>query len=47
VIVYDKPAKNGLHNVAFNFVADLIQQGKTAMDVFTSLIHGLKVKTFI
>ena len=33
------PARNGLHDVAFNFVADLVEKGKAAMDVFSELAH--------
>lgn len=35
-----KPANNGLHDVAFNFVKQLVSAGKRAMDVFKGLIDG-------
>ncbi|MFH1439678.1 MAG: hypothetical protein ABIG89_03870 [Candidatus Woesearchaeota archaeon] len=35
-----KPANNGLHDVAFNFVRKLVNAGKRAMDVFKGLIDG-------
>lgn len=34
------PAKNGLHNVAFDFVAQTINTGKKAIEVFKELILG-------
>ena len=34
------PARNGLHNVAFDFVARLMQTGKNAIDVFKELVLG-------
>jgi hypothetical protein len=34
------PAKNGLHNVAFEFVLDLIEKGRKAIDVYLDLIRG-------
>ncbi|MBN2111651.1 hypothetical protein JW707_00990 [Candidatus Woesearchaeota archaeon] len=34
------PAKNGLHNVAFDFVLDLIRKGRQAIDVYLELIRG-------
>ncbi len=33
-----RPANNGLHNVAFNFVKRLARQGKNAMHIFHDLI---------
>jgi hypothetical protein len=35
------PAKNGLHNVACNFVMDLIERGKDALAVFVELANRL------
>lgn len=35
-----KPANNGLHDVAFNFVKKLVSAGKRAMDVFKELVDG-------
>jgi hypothetical protein len=32
-----RPAKNGLHNVAFGFVMDLIKSGRKAIDVYMEL----------
>ncbi len=34
------PAKNGLHNKAFDFVISLIEQGRKAVDVYLGLIKG-------
>lgn len=36
-IIFDNPARNGLHDVAFNFVAKLMEHGKKAMEIFTGL----------
>lgn len=33
-----RPANNGLHNVAFNFVKRLVKQGKKAMHLFQELV---------
>jgi len=33
------PAKNGLHDVAFGFVADMVERGKAALDVFSELVQ--------
>ncbi len=35
-----RPAKNGLHNVAFEFVLGLIENGRKAIDVYLELIKG-------
>lgn len=35
-----QPANNGLHDVAFRFVKNLINAGKRAMDVFKGLVSG-------
>ena len=37
----DSPANNGLHDVAFSFVRQLMQAGKSALDVFSGLILGM------
>ena len=37
-IKLDNPAKNGLHDVALDFVLNLINQGKEAFDVYLDLI---------
>ncbi len=34
------PAKNGLHNVAFMFVENMIQSGRKAIEVFNDLVFG-------
>ena len=34
------PARNGLHNVAFDFVVDLVRNGRKAIDVYLELIRG-------
>ncbi len=38
--ISEQPAENGLHNVAFAFVQQLVQQEKTAEEIHSSLIHG-------
>lgn len=44
IIITDNPSNNGLHNVAFDFVSNLIKQGMSALDVFNSLIeNNLKI----
>ncbi len=40
-IVMDKPAENGLHNVAFGFVSNLIKSGKRAWEIYLSLIRKI------
>ncbi|MBT4540872.1 hypothetical protein HOC35_05145 [Candidatus Woesearchaeota archaeon] len=35
-----QPANNGLHDVAFGFVKNLVTAGKRALDVFTELVNG-------
>ncbi len=35
-----KPAENGLHDVSFKFVSELLQQGMSAIDIFWRLISG-------
>ncbi len=39
-IVLDHPADNGLHNVAFGFINDLIHRGREAFDVYLDLVRG-------
>lgn len=34
------PARNGLHNVAYEFVVSLLERGMKAMNVFTDLVFG-------
>lgn len=34
------PAKNGLHNVAFDFLAGQMKKGKIAIDVYSELVNG-------
>lgn len=42
-----KPAKNGLHDVAFNFVKELLKKGKRAMEIYWELVKGiLTVETY-
>ena len=36
-----RPAKNGLHNVAFGFVMDLISSGRKALDVYLELARKI------
>jgi len=35
-----RPARNGLHNVAFDFVLGLIENGRKAIDVYLELVRG-------
>lgn len=39
-ITLERPAQNGLHNVALDFVLKLIKDGKQALDVYLELIRG-------
>jgi len=39
-VINPRPAKNGLHNVAFDFVLSLIENGRKAIDVYLELIKG-------
>ncbi|MBW2978238.1 hypothetical protein KY331_05310 [Candidatus Woesearchaeota archaeon] len=39
-IKLDRPAKNGVHNVALDFVLDLINKGRGALDIYFDLIKG-------
>lgn len=39
-IVNEKPARNGIHDIAFDFVQQLIRAGKEAMQIFKELIIG-------
>jgi hypothetical protein len=39
-IKLDAPARNGLHDVALDFVLKLIQKGREALDIYTDLIRG-------
>ena len=40
-IVFDTPAQNGLHNVAFDFVSKLIKEGKRAWYVYVGLVKNV------
>ena len=47
-IVTERPAENGLHNVAFGFVEGMVKAGKRAWDVYRGLIQRrLSVKNLI
>lgn len=35
-----QPAKNGLHNIAFEFVADLVEKGQKAIEIFQEVALG-------
>lgn len=37
-IIIEKPAQNGLHNVAFDFVRRLVGKGKEMLEVYTEII---------
>lgn len=44
-IQLDRPARNGLHDVALDFVLKLTQEGREAFDIYLDLISGnLEVK---
>jgi len=38
--ITENPAKNGLHDVAWSFLCELLQKGKNAWDVYGDLIQG-------
>ncbi len=40
-LILENPAHNGLHNVAFNFVHQLIRQGKDFWGVYRGLVKGM------
>jgi len=42
VFVNERPAENGLHNVAFEFVLNKMKSGMKAMEIFDRLINGMK-----
>jgi hypothetical protein len=37
-IITERPAENGLHNVSFSFVHDLLSQGKEAAEIYDNLV---------
>ncbi|HIH42429.1 TPA: hypothetical protein HA246_02175 [Candidatus Woesearchaeota archaeon] len=39
-VINEKPARNGVHDVAFDFVQQLIRTGKEAINVFRELVSG-------
>ena len=39
-VINEKPARNGVHDVAFDFVQQLIRAGKDAINVFRELVSG-------
>ncbi len=39
-LVLDQPARNGLHDLAHNFVFSLLQKGKKALEIYLELIRG-------
>ncbi len=39
-VINPTPARNGLHNVAFDFLAEQMKNGKKAFDVYLDLIRG-------
>jgi hypothetical protein len=39
-VINPMPAKNGLHNIAFEFVIELMEKGRKAIDVYLDLIKG-------
>lgn len=40
IVLDHRPADNGLHNVAFGFINDLIQRGREAFEVYLDLVRG-------
>ncbi|MBI5064870.1 hypothetical protein HZA97_01415 [Candidatus Woesearchaeota archaeon] len=38
--IHPRPAENGLHNVAFDFVGKILKQGSTAFELFKELVKG-------
>ena len=36
-----RPAINGLHNVAFNFILENLSKGRTAMELYWELVYGI------
>lgn len=41
IVLDHRPADNGLHNVAFGFISDLIQTGKEAFQIYLDLVRGV------
>ena len=39
-VINPRPANNGLHNVAFDFVLSLMKKGRNALEVYLELIKG-------
>ena len=39
-LILDQPARNGLHDLAHNFVFNLLQKGKKALEIYLELIRG-------
>lgn len=39
-LILDQPARNGLHDLAHNFVSNLLQKGKKALEIYLELIRG-------
>ncbi len=40
-IVFDSPASNGIHDVAFSFVTKKLKEGKEALELYWDLVKGL------
>ena len=40
IVLDHKPAQNGLHNVAFSFIHDLLERGKEAFQIYLDLVKG-------
>ena len=40
-VITERPAENGLHNVAFFFVEKLIREGKKAWDVYLQIVRKM------
>lgn len=39
-LILDQPARNGLHDLAHNFVFGFLQKGKNALEIYLELIRG-------
>ncbi|MBU0457411.1 MAG: hypothetical protein ABH824_06920 [Nanoarchaeota archaeon] len=40
-LIIDNPAENGLHNIAFRFVLNLVKQGKDLWDIYLGLMRKM------
>ncbi len=40
-LVLENPAQNGLHNIAYSFVTDLVRKGQKYWEIYLNLVEGL------